>query len=209
MNHLARITNRDNLAIARWLGRRGLGIKDWASDDNMALKLLPELVKRKYIPTLQFDVNLNSWKMHIAPKPFGGHDRVIIIRTGATLAASVVNAVLQLPEVKQIQEKVKDKFKHEIEQIVKNANAEGVHIPELEGNKPKLIQIIKDIEERCNPLDIETKEVLREMVEGSPTGVDPWGNFLTRDYRIVKFASVYEINKEGMKIDNDWRIVKQ
>ncbi|MGA3209445.1 MAG: hypothetical protein ABSE05_16675 [Syntrophales bacterium] len=163
-----------NLLIARWLGRRGLGIKDWASDDNMALKLLPELVKRKYIPTLQFDVNLNLWKMHIAPKPFEGHDRLIIIRTGATLSQSIVNAVLELPEVKQIQEKVKDKFKHEIEQIVNNANAEGVHIPALEVKEITCIckkwpyKVIKlDKNHNCAecglPLNLYPKENLYEI----------------------------------------------
>ena len=114
-----------NLAIGKWLGRRGLGIKNWSGDDGQAAKLLPELMKRGYIPTLQWDANVNRWKMHIAPKPFSGKERVIVIGVGSTMADAIVSTILQVPEVNQ----VADVVAHEFRQIARNIAYEGVEIP--------------------------------------------------------------------------------
>lgn len=105
---IARLCDLDiNLLLERWIDKKlvlvdGVGAREFATNDGLAVQLLPELVKKGYVPTLQWDQMTRKWKMHIAPIPGRGHKKMIYIMSSNTMAGAITMGILQLEEVRQL-----------------------------------------------------------------------------------------------------------
>jgi hypothetical protein len=93
--------NQVNVSLEVWLGSKG-DIRDFINDDSLAIQLMPELVKRHYTPTLQYDYGLHQWKFHISPESWSRNGRAVIM-TGSTIAQAICLGILRLEKVKDDQ----------------------------------------------------------------------------------------------------------
>ena len=101
--------NQVNSSIETWLNNQVIlmdenGIRDFINEDSLAIGLMPELVKRHYVPTLQYDFMIHQWKFHITPERPSCHSRAVIM-TGSTIAQAICLGILRLEKVKEDQVK--------------------------------------------------------------------------------------------------------
>jgi len=81
-----------------------ISARDFIGNDTQAIQLMPELVKRHYVPTLQYDYGIHKWKFHISPERWSKDGRAVIM-TGDTIAQAICLGILRLEKVKDDQAK--------------------------------------------------------------------------------------------------------
>ena len=101
--------NQVNVSIEAWLGGdlaliEETDIRRFIEKDSVAISLMPELVKRHYVPTLQYDYGIHKWKFHISPERWSLTGRAVIV-TGDTIAQVICLGILRLEKVKDDQAK--------------------------------------------------------------------------------------------------------
>lgn len=102
--------NQVNVSLEVWLDKNAISedsrykIRNFINDDTLAIQLMPELVKRHYVPTLQYDYGIHKWKFHISPERWSKTGRAVIV-TGDTIAQSICLGILRLEKEKDDQAK--------------------------------------------------------------------------------------------------------